>query len=162
MPFHVEAYPRLNLKAALTEVQRGHGHVFWRDQEGRFVGMGRVTLTAPDQMTVDLQLRGLPYLSHDHFHDVITFERITRNTGKVDVLTICRGCQQNREDIFFRKGTWLCRTCQELGYRSTILSTTVRESEKLAQIAALLFTGRPRKMRADKSRPYWPSAAGWS
>jgi hypothetical protein len=146
-PFHLEAYPRLVLKEALHEVRTGRTLQVWRDENGVLVGACRVAETDPQRLRVSAMLRALPYIQHSTTHDEIVTNTKFRESGVVDVLTTCRSCGLEVRVVVLRNGTWLCRSCQRLSYRSALLSKTVGESERLAKIQRKLIDGRPKGMR---------------
>ena len=153
-PFHVEAYPRLDPRVARKAIRDGRNCLLWRDQDGHLVGMARVSL-AGRQMRVEAWFRGLFHASTGR-----SVATLTVHVSGEDALVTCPCCGQRRRALVFAQGSWQCRTCHQLVYRSSIVTARVRDAERLAELDRYLADGRPRYLRHDlyeqvRKERYW-------
>lgn len=144
-PFHVEAFPVLDLQRARKQAQLGQGSIAWRDQYGELVGVGSVDFVAPDRVRVEVQFRGLEYMPGHRTASEIACTIVVR-PEHVDVLTSCLGCAKMVRKLVYKDAIWRCMACQRLAYRSTIISASVARTEELARLDLELVGGRPRFM----------------
>jgi hypothetical protein len=144
-PFHVEAFPVLDLQKARKQAQLGQESIAWRNQHGELVGIGSVDFVAPDRVWVEVQFRKLEYIPGHRTASDIACTIVVR-PEHVDVLTSCSGCTKMVRKLVYKDAIWRCMACQRLAYRSTILTASVARAEELARLDLELAGGRPRFM----------------
>ena len=108
----------------------GADGLVWYDQHGTLAGIARLSFGS-SKLAIKARFRSLFYIPHGAFKDELAYKAINRAGDEDDVQTICRHCELPRRSIVFCSGTRVCRDCQTLAHRSTIVSKHVRDTERL-------------------------------
>lgn len=142
---HVEAYPGLDVREARKHIARGRDEVLWRDQRGTVWGVGQASF---DGGLLTLHSHFRPILGGSMREEVDQFacQIVDNDAGGTDVFTACPACARRVRKVIMVDGSWACRSCQRLGYRSSMIGTLPRQSERLSELERRVGDGRPKGM----------------
>lgn len=133
---YVEAYPRLNIVQCARAAADERNFCLW-ERDGaviagasfRWRSRGELHLKYHHQPERGVSCSGSISLA-------IAYVGSMDNNRRA--LVRCPRCSFNRSGVVLRDGSWACRRCQGLGYRSALVGTAVRRAEKLARLEAEL------------------------
>ena len=115
-------------------------------------GVGRAMLVAGG---VQLEYRMTPFYGEPSRYgkEVLKFGKVVMGQGRVRELFVCPACEAKVETLIFFRG-WKCRECQHLNYRSSSVTTPVRQTERLRELSKLLAAGRPKGVHESTMQKY--------
>jgi hypothetical protein len=145
-PAYREAYPRLNIAAALRALKEGRNVCAY--ERRRPLGHIICTLT-PIGLIVDFEIipdgNGLVAARGDQGFKLIREDR----TGVRDKrFLLCPVCKRPRQSVFFGRA-WACAECHKLLRRSQVIPHGVGLREQRDDLRTRVGRGRPRGMHSS-------------
>lgn len=144
-PLHREAYPRLDIHAALSAYRSDQPVCVFIDQAGRRIGLLRIQPAADGQtLSVWGELGGQNVAV---WNSVMTLLLVSSPTGidPMRKLFRCPHCERATRSLV-RTQHWACPGCDGLLHRSQLVHSSVRLMERLDKLNALIKHGRPKGM----------------
>lgn len=145
-PRHLEAYPRLDVGAALRNWRSGRTMILWRDPMQVF-GFGIVDLHSPTCLSFYYSMT--VYKQGASRRDQTAFDLLYKGSleSNKSAYVSCPVCRTTSRVLVFCESEWGCRVCQQLENRSALVGTEVRWSERLIALEREIAEGRPPGMR---------------
>ena len=133
---YVEAYPRLNIVDCARAAVLDRNFCLW-ERDGEIVGGAAFNWRSRDALHLSyhyLPERGVPCAGST----TLDIAYVGSADDNRRALVRCPSCGLNRSGVLLKEGMWICRRCHDLAYRSALVGTAVRRSEKLARLEAEL------------------------
>jgi hypothetical protein len=144
---YCEAFMGLDILQAESRWLKGFLVCQWRNEEG--LAVGNVELSDFDDDRVSFYWRSFGTVNnprHEGWESILIQRRECQIVGGRPV-GVCRECNHGVTKVYCVDGSWKCRGCHKLTYRSTRLSNDSRKQEELRRLVDELRDGRPRYMR---------------
>lgn len=147
LPGYVEAFPRINVGAAIRKAGAGRSHLLWRDRHDLVIGAACVAVTAREAVSLHYAADELPYA--DASDGDVALRLIWKGSRRDNArpFACCPECPRHVDVLVHRERYWACAGCHQLKHRSAVLREEVRWSERLADLEAEIRVGKPVAMR---------------
>ena len=153
---YVEAYPRLEIAAALKAAAKGQPGVVWRDERGEVIGGGIVACPGDRKLVLNYGLYETCRMQALAGRIELDIEYRKAGLYRHEPYAKCPSCNGLSKRPTLHKLTWACSSCQQLKNRSSMVGSVVRWSEQLETLEARIGAGRPKHMQ---DHTYWALAA---
>lgn len=147
---YVEAYPRLEIRRAQKGFQNGYDSVIWRDHDGEPVGLGSVSFCNDTRIEVSVEIYGSKHLSEFKDRMRIPLRCLPAGNLRTEGYAICRGCMKPVKYFIYKRSVWVCRQCQGLLNRSSMVSVRIRKTERLVKLEKVIGCARKPGMHQSK------------
>lgn len=119
---HCEAFPAIDVLAALRAQRSGGDRCEWRDERGNLIGNGQVVSLDAHSMTFRYAFGRSRIGEVADGQLTLRLAGSQRNPQHIRYSMCCPNCGNAKQILFFVVGSWSCRNCHKLIYRKQRLS----------------------------------------
>lgn len=124
---HCEAFPAIDILAALRAQRSGGDRCEWRDERGNVIGNGQVVLLNAHSMTLRYAFGRSRVGEAANGHLTLKITGSQRNPQHVRYSMRCPTCGSAKQVLFLVTVSWSCRNCHDLVYLKQRLSATAKK-----------------------------------